>query len=701
MTTTASTDLISFWRRIFNGLEHTICVTGLDRRPVDERIDPMKVMHESYFKWPAQAADAERRLHAMADAGLDVYFCAHLLVTNKRTGANAAKLHAAYVDRDTVPTLPAGAPRPTITIQSSPGHYQDYYLFTRAVEPGVGEEINHRLAYALGADMSGWDLSQLLRPPTFPNRKYPDDPIVSIVDDAGPVYDPDELLASLPPVPAKATPTRPIAPPGITTAADSEILTRLRAMRGGQWGRLFDTGDLSDYRSNWSSADQALANGLIAACDGDATRADAIFRQSGLMRPKWDEVHYASGETYGEHTLDTALAWYQTLPTSAPSIRHRTIVPAWPATDDTCTETVVNGVSVDPTMPMADTSCQSWIAEVERLNAEMAMERSARLTAENERDEARARLTRIYAIAAHPDIPNASTKLVMIVATKDLAAPPRHQGEREGNYRVPNRDRLREQTGGRKVGKNEKGKDRWEGGVSQAIASRAIKECATLAGWAVETEENEKTGYSEIRVITPNVGDFNAIADDLIRARLPETAPRRPRPGGDHRHACEDHPDASLIKQTAFICSVCGTIVCDDHQERVISDPPETPETPASIMAAGSDVLAGSDDEEHAGDTVGAGFQNGTPSTPTPKGVQNGSRPPLGVDHQPLTLLQAKVLSLAGQYGYRAVTITRDTHVGPGVDDWIGWVTTEATDGRLQQAAGILAARAATVGAAS
>jgi hypothetical protein len=35
---------------------------------------------------------------------------------------------------------------------------------------------------------------------------------------------------------------------------------------------------------------------------------DGRFRQSDLMRPKWDERHYANGETYGEHTITKALA---------------------------------------------------------------------------------------------------------------------------------------------------------------------------------------------------------------------------------------------------------------------------------------------------------------------------------------------------------------------------------------------------------
>ncbi len=40
---------------------------------------------------------------------------------------------------------------------------------------------------------------------------------------------------------------------------------------------------------------------------GDAQRVDRLFRQSGLMRDKWDEVHYADGRTYGEVTVQRAL----------------------------------------------------------------------------------------------------------------------------------------------------------------------------------------------------------------------------------------------------------------------------------------------------------------------------------------------------------------------------------------------------------
>nr|WP_249038854.1 hypothetical protein [Haloterrigena salifodinae] len=50
----------------------------------------------------------------------------------------------------------------------------------------------------------------------------------------------------------------------------------------------------------------ALCNLLAFWTGGDHTRVDT-FRQSGLLREKWDEVHYANGSTYGEKTIGRAI----------------------------------------------------------------------------------------------------------------------------------------------------------------------------------------------------------------------------------------------------------------------------------------------------------------------------------------------------------------------------------------------------------
>lgn len=64
-------------------------------------------------------------------------------------------------------------------------------------------------------------------------------------------------------------------------------------------------GDISGYSSQ-SEADLALCNLLAFWCRCDANKMDAMFRQSALMREKWDRKQ--AGSTYGIITLQKAIA---------------------------------------------------------------------------------------------------------------------------------------------------------------------------------------------------------------------------------------------------------------------------------------------------------------------------------------------------------------------------------------------------------
>lgn len=64
-------------------------------------------------------------------------------------------------------------------------------------------------------------------------------------------------------------------------------------------------GDISAYDNDDSRADLALCNMLAPRCARDRNRIDRIFRWSGLIRDKWDEVHGPC--TYGEGTIKKAL----------------------------------------------------------------------------------------------------------------------------------------------------------------------------------------------------------------------------------------------------------------------------------------------------------------------------------------------------------------------------------------------------------
>uniref|UniRef100_UPI00373FCC24 phage NrS-1 polymerase family protein n=1 Tax=Halostagnicola larsenii TaxID=353800 RepID=UPI00373FCC24 len=88
---------------------------------------------------------------------------------------------------------------------------------------------------------------------------------------------------------------------------DEELLEKARnASNGEKFERLW-RGSTAGYESQ-SEADMALCCLLSFWTGGDHTRVDRLFRQSGLLREKWDDVHYGDGSTYGEKTIERAVA---------------------------------------------------------------------------------------------------------------------------------------------------------------------------------------------------------------------------------------------------------------------------------------------------------------------------------------------------------------------------------------------------------
>ena len=88
--------------------------------------------------------------------------------------------------------------------------------------------------------------------------------------------------------------------------SDADLLQAMfsNPKNGDKIRRLYN-GDITGYPSP-SEANLALCNHLAYYTKNDAVRMDKIFRTSGLMRDKWDEVH-SKGKTYGEVTILKAL----------------------------------------------------------------------------------------------------------------------------------------------------------------------------------------------------------------------------------------------------------------------------------------------------------------------------------------------------------------------------------------------------------
>ena len=173
---------------------------------------------------------------------------------------------------------------------------------------------------------------------------------------------------------------------------DKELLEKAKhAANGAKFARLY-RGSTAGYPSQ-SEADMALCSLLAFWTGGEATQTDRLFRESGLMRPKWDEQHFADGATYGERTIERAIAGTDEFYDGADSQWHlfEENSPAdstnVPGSNDGTVE-----MSEDETVPTdVVVTLRERLAELEAKNEELrsdlAIERERRRQLEAEQDE--------------------------------------------------------------------------------------------------------------------------------------------------------------------------------------------------------------------------------------------------------------------------------------------------------------------------
>lgn len=87
--------------------------------------------------------------------------------------------------------------------------------------------------------------------------------------------------------------------------SDHALIEKAISSANGDKFRMLWNGNTSDYNGDDSAADMALCCMLAFWTQRDPARMDRLFRESGLMRDKWDQKR---GErTYGEITIEAAL----------------------------------------------------------------------------------------------------------------------------------------------------------------------------------------------------------------------------------------------------------------------------------------------------------------------------------------------------------------------------------------------------------
>ena len=197
-----------------------------------------------------------------------------------------------------------------------------------------------------------------------------------------------------------------------TSLSDEALLERAKnASNGEKFTRLY-RGRTTGYESN-SEADMALCALLAFWTGGNGSQMDRLFRASGLYRDKWDETHYADGSTYGEKTIERAIAgtseFYEPSGTDSASKARsdegsKTVSENAAVTDSNeATQTMrpspTQSVSFEheseylERLETLESELQSTLDENDRLRSELEQERSRRkeleaeLEAERETDE--------------------------------------------------------------------------------------------------------------------------------------------------------------------------------------------------------------------------------------------------------------------------------------------------------------------------
>jgi hypothetical protein len=128
---------------------------------------------QEFFDWPAQKQEIHDYI-SLQQEKMDVYV-APCLYKNKRGLKSAVKgTNVVWVEFDGQQQIDYdGIPEPDCVVQTSNEHHLHcYWKVDYSEDADLIEGINRRLMYHLEADMSGIDISQVLRPPLSKNWKH-------------------------------------------------------------------------------------------------------------------------------------------------------------------------------------------------------------------------------------------------------------------------------------------------------------------------------------------------------------------------------------------------------------------------------------------------------------------------------------------------------------------------------------------------
>lgn len=131
-----------------------------------------EVWDQRFFNWPEEKIELHDWI-TTSSIKSDVYL-SPVLYKERRAVKNAVKCsHVTWVEFDGDTQIDfRNIPRPSAIVQTSTSTHLHAYWEIEEVDVQTLEDLNRRLTVYLHADSSGWDATQLLRPPGTINHKY-------------------------------------------------------------------------------------------------------------------------------------------------------------------------------------------------------------------------------------------------------------------------------------------------------------------------------------------------------------------------------------------------------------------------------------------------------------------------------------------------------------------------------------------------
>lgn len=161
--------LLEFFRRIWREEKGYVYIALKD--PNLPKDDP-RFWQRKYFEWPAEEIPVVQTVLSNRSSH-DVYFAPSIF--RERSSKKEAVLGSFcfWIEFDgAMPAELKGLPNPSMIVQTSTETHQHIYWCVDQLLPVEKlEAVNRSLTYELGADSSGWDANQVLRPPGTLNHK--------------------------------------------------------------------------------------------------------------------------------------------------------------------------------------------------------------------------------------------------------------------------------------------------------------------------------------------------------------------------------------------------------------------------------------------------------------------------------------------------------------------------------------------------